>query len=153
MRETEACSCGRRPERNAYIQCTMTAFRSHFGLRSLVAVAALAVAAAGGVPMCVNLIAQAMVPCTMHTEHAGSPAHRFGAVTVTPAPSSDAGCHGDAQSSGCATGGTCPSGGSAAPVPGAQVLGDAVPDHKMVFAAAAAHPSFVAPPLPPPPQA
>ena len=131
----------------------MTPYRYPFAFRRLTAVAALAVAAAGGVPMCVNLIARAMVPCSMHTEHAGSPAHHFGAVTVTPASSSDAGCHGDAQSPTCATGGTCPSGGSAAPVPGAQALGDAVPDHKTVLAAAAAHPSFVAPPLPPPPQA
>lgn len=132
----------------------MTRSRYHFGFRSLAAVAALAVAAAGGgVPMCVSLIARATAPCTMHTEHAGSPAHRFAAATVNAAPSGDASCHGDAESPGCATGGTCPSGGSAAPVPGAQALGVAAPDHTTVLAAAAAHPSFVAPPLPPPPQA
>jgi len=131
----------------------MTPSRYPFTLRSLAALAALSVAAAGGgVPMCVSLIARATAPCAMHTEHAGSPAHHV-AATVHGAPSGDASCHGDAQSPGCATGGACPSGGPAAPVCGAPAVAVAAPDHQTAFASAAAHLSFVAPPLPPPPQA
>lgn len=132
----------------------MTPSRYPFALRSLSALAALSVAAVGGgVPMCVSLITRATVPCTMHTEHVGSPVHHVVTATVHAAPSGDASCHGDAQSPGCATGGACPSGGAAAPASGAPAVGVAAPDHKTAFASAAGHLSFVAPPLPPPPQA
>lgn len=132
----------------------MTPPRHPFALRSLAALAALAVAAVGGgVPMCVSLIARATTPCAMHSEHAGSPAHHVAATSVNAAPSDDGSCHGDVQSMGCAAGGACPSGGTGALFYGAQAFGVAAPDRKAVFAVATTHLSFVAPPLPPPPQA
>jgi hypothetical protein len=132
----------------------MTPRRFPLPIRGVAAAAALAVMTAGGdVPMCVSVIAQATAPCSMHTEHAGSPEHHFAAATVHAAPSGDARCHEDGQSPGCGTGGNCPSGGSAAPISSVPAVGLAAPARKAPFASAAAHLSFVAPPLPPPPQA
>lgn len=132
----------------------MTQRRYPFTLRSLAALAALSVAAAGGgVPMCVSLIARATAPCTMHTEHAGAPAHHVATASVHAAPSDDGSCHADSQSWGCATGGLCPTGGTASLV----LLGyppiSGAPTHGVAFQVAARHPSFDAPPLAPPPQA
>lgn len=120
-------------------------------VRCLAAVAIMAVAAAGGgLPMCVSLFARATQPCDMHADHAASKAHHVPA-TVNAA-SGDGHCHSDAQSS-CAAGGSCPSGGASAVLYGVQAPGVAAPDHSLVFAAPTPHLSFVAPPLPPPPQA
>lgn len=132
----------------------MTSHRPSSALRTVAAAAALAVAAAGGgLPMCASLVAHAAAPCPMHTEHAGSPAHHNAAAAVMhAAPSGDASCHGDSQTPACATGGMCPTAGSAAPVlayaprSGARTLA-------VGFPVGVRHTSFILPPLFPPPQA
>lgn len=123
-------------------------------LRAVAAAAALAVVTAGGgLPMCMSLLAQAAAPCTMHAKHGETAAHHVHSTTLSAAPSSDMSCHADPQSPGCATGGTCPAGATAAPASSARTLGVAAPDHRTAFAVQSAHPSFVTPPLSPPPQA
>jgi len=78
-------------------------------LRSVAFGAALAVASVGsGAPMCANLFAQALAPCAMHG-HGDHAAGAAGArLTAQPASPS---CHPGDLGAGCATAGTCPSGG------------------------------------------
>jgi len=127
-------------------------------VRSLASAAALAVAAqGGGVPMCVSLIAEAATPCAMHRP-AASPAHdahvaTLSAATLSAAPSGHEACHADAANFGCAVGGTCPTGGAAVPAFAAPALTVASLGRAPALAVGRGHASFVAPPLPPPPQA
>jgi hypothetical protein len=122
-------------------------------VRSLASAAALTVAAqGGGVSMCVSLIAEATAPCAIHT-HAASPGHDAHIATLSAAPSGHEACHADAASFGCAVGGTCPTGAAAVPAFAAPALTIASLGRAPVLAVGRGHTSFVAPPLPPPPQA
>jgi hypothetical protein len=120
-------------------------------LRSAAFGAALAVAAAGsGTPMCANLFAQALEPCTMHRHGDHAAAVASGQIAAQPASPS---CHRDDLAAGCASAGTCP---SAAPVTSSRVSTDVAltcPSLDRGEAAPASLHSFVAPPLSPPPQA
>lgn len=101
-----------------------------------------------GLPMCVSLLARAVEPCAMHQhEQAGHAAH--GAQVA--ASHADDSCHPGDGNTGCATGGACPTGGTAAPVahaglstPRAALDSTPVLDQP--------YPSFLSPPLSPPPQ-
>ncbi len=121
--------------------------------RVFAAVAALAVATqGGGVPMCVSLLAEAAAPCAMHSTGVHR-THNPGAATIVAASAEHGACHVDAATPGCAVGGTCPTGGTAAP---AWINNPIAP--RAAFRTVAAGPasaliSFLAPPLAPPPQA
>jgi hypothetical protein len=122
-------------------------------VRSLASAAALVVAAqGGGVPMCVSLIAAAAAPCAMHT-HAAAPAHDAQVATLSAAPSGHKACHADGATFGCATGGACPGGGTAAPVWANVPVAVGAASRADVPRPAFALISYLAPPLSPPPQA
>jgi hypothetical protein len=79
-------------------------------------VLALTVAASGsGLPMCVSLLATA-APCTMHQHERGS--HDAHGAQLVPGGGHDmdGACHSGDGDIGCATGGTCPTGATAAPL-------------------------------------
>jgi hypothetical protein len=121
--------------------------------RVLAVAAALTVAAeGGGVPMCVSLFAEAAAPCPMH-EHPSAPGHDLPTAALTVALSGHGSCHGDAASLGCAAGGVCPTGGTAAPAAASASLTVLSSGRAAALAVDAARASFLAPPLPPPPQA
>jgi len=116
--------------------------------RSAALAAALAVVLSGsGLPMCVSLLARAAEPCPMHQHQRGGPG-----AEIVAGHDMDGGCHSDAGDVGCATGGTCPTGGAAAPVAAEAVLATSRPTRAVTPELDQAHLSFVSPPLPPPPQ-
>jgi hypothetical protein len=100
--------------------------------------------------MCANLFAQALEPCAMHMHGDQASGVTGGQLTAQPASPS---CHPGDLGSGCASAGTCPSGGPIASslVPSAVALAWPSPDRGE--ATPASLHSFVAPPLSPPPQA
>jgi hypothetical protein len=121
--------------------------------RVLAAVAVLAVASQGsGMPMCVSLLAEAAAPCAMHMPSTHQ-MHDVGVATLVAAPAGHGACHVDAASLGCAAGGSCPTGGTAAP---SWINVPIVPRaaSRMVASGPSSAPiSYLAPPLAPPPQA
>jgi len=122
-------------------------------VRSLASAAALAVAAqGGGAPMCVSLIAKAVEPCAMHT-HGAASAHDFDVATLSPAPLGNDACHADAESLGCAAGGTCPTGGPVAPVSATPPPALRASICVAPLGIASRFHSYLAPPPSPPPQA
>src|SRR5438093_13436957 len=121
--------------------------------RVFAAVAALAVATqGGGVPMCVSLLAETAVPCAMHLPGMHGTHHASGA-TLVAAPAGQGACHVDAASLGCAAGGTCPTGGTAAPAWLNMPIAPRVASRTGAPGPSSALISFLAPPLAPPPQA
>lgn len=119
-------------------------------MRIIAAITILAATLTGsGLPMCVSLLARAAEPCVMH-EHDQN-AHTADAVRVAAGHADDA-CHSGDGNLGCATGGTCPTGGTAAPAAHARLSAPRVALDKtpMIYQA---YPSFLSPPLSPPPQA
>jgi hypothetical protein len=100
--------------------------------------------------MCANLFAQALEPCAMrmHGHHAARVAGAQG--TAQPASPS---CHPDDLGAGCASAGTCPSGGPLASSLVSTEVALAAPSPDRGEATPASLHSFVAPPLSPPPQA
>jgi hypothetical protein len=120
-------------------------------LRSIACGAALAVASAGsGAPMCANLFAQALEPCAMHLHGAHAAGVASGQVTAQPAAPS---CHPGDLGAGCASAGTCPSGGPLASSLISTAVAFARASADRGDATPASLHSFVAPPLSPPPQA
>ena len=119
--------------------------------RIVALILAVVVAASGsGLPMCVTLLARAAEPCPMHEHSQGGGTHH--AVQVVAGHPIGDPCHSDADL-GCATGGNCPTGGTAAQL-GAQ---PPLSSNRLARAEAsvidgALH-SFLSPPAPPPPQA
>src|SRR5260370_23251012 len=114
---------------------------------------ALAVAAeGGGVRMCASLLAEAAAPCAMHSAGVHR-AYHPGVASVVAASAGHDGCHVDAASPGCAAGGTCPTGGTAAlvwiniPIPPRAASRTVAPGPS------SAPVSYLAPPLAPPPLA
>ena len=121
-------------------------------VRSLASAAALAVAAqGGGVPMCVSLIAKAVEPCAMHTHGAAS--KHFHLATLSPTPPGNGACHADAASLGCAAGGTCPTGGTAAPAWSTVLIEPRAASRTAALGPSSALTSYLPPPLATPPQA
>ena len=122
-------------------------------VRALAAAVALAAAAqGGGVPMCVSLLAEAAAPCAMHMPgmHEMDDA---GGATLVATPAGHGTCHVDAASLGCAAGGTCPTGGTAAPAWLNVRIAPRVALRAVVSGPRAALISYLAAPLAPPPQA
>jgi len=116
------------------------------------ALAILAVATSGsGLPMCLSLLARAAEPCAMHQHEPGG--HHPHGARVAPAHGMDDACHTGDGDIGCATGGSCPTGGTAAPFAAAAVLPTSDPTRLVIPTIQRAHLSFLSPPLPPPPQA
>ncbi len=114
--------------------------------RTLAALAILTVAASGsGLPMCVSLLARASAPCAMHEHQRGG-----GAQLVVGHAMSNA-CHDDADV-GCASGGTCPTSGTAAPLAARPALSAPVLVHGAALPIDRTPHSFFSAPLPPPPQ-
>jgi hypothetical protein len=101
--------------------------------------------------MCVSLLARAAEPCAMHQHQRGG--HDAHGAQVAPAHDMDGACHSGAGVIGCATGGSCPTGGNAAPLAAAAILPTSGPTRLVTPAIEEAHVSFLSPPLPPPPQA
>src|SRR5881296_3491400 len=98
-----------------YIDAMKPRHRHPLIVRTLAAAVALAAAAqGGGVPMCASLLAEAAAPCAMHMAAVHS-THDVTVATVVAVPAGHGACHVDAASLGCAAGGTCPTGGTAAP--------------------------------------
>jgi hypothetical protein len=120
-------------------------------LRSVAFGAALAVASAGsGAPMCANLFAQALEPCAMHIH--GDHAVGVAGARLTAQPASPS-CHPGDFGGGCASAGTCPSGG---PLAASLISTEVVlagPSADRGEATPASLHCFVAPPPSPPPQA
>jgi hypothetical protein len=122
-------------------------------VRTLAAAVILAVAAqGGGVPMCVSLLAEAAAPCAMHT-HTAPGAHSAHVATLSAAPSGHEACHPDAADLGCATGGACQTGGTAAPAWVNVPLVLRAASRTAVSGPNSALISYLAPPPAPPPQA
>jgi len=116
--------------------------------RTLAALAILTVAASGsGLPMCVSLLARAAEPCPMHQHGDGSQATQI----VAEHTMGDA-CHSDGDV-GCATGGSCPTGGNATAIASEPVLATSGATVGVTPLIERAHLTFLSPPLPPPPQA
>lgn len=118
-------------------------------MRMVAAITVVATVLSGsGLPMCVSLLARAAEPCATHQhEQAGHAAH---GAPVAASHADDA-CHSGDGNMGCATDGACPTGGTAAPVahvglstPRAALDTTPVIDQT--------YPSFLSPPLSPPPQ-
>ncbi len=160
-----ALACGQKKaeesEELSAVRCVILATTViHFSrtptpLRAIRLAVALCVATAGsGLPMCINLLAQAAAPCDMHSGHNGAPSHQRAAhlAALVAQPSGQA-CHQDPAGLGCATGSTCPSGGPATlawakvSVSVRAALRTGVPEPSSTFV------SYLAPPLSPPPQA
>jgi hypothetical protein len=121
--------------------------------RVFAAVAALAVATqGGGVPMCVSLLAEAAAPCAMHMPSTHQ-MHDVGVATLVAAHPGHGACHVDAASLGCAAGGTCPTGGTAAPAWLNIPIASRVASRTVAPGQNSALISYLAPPLAPPPQA
>jgi P-type Cu2+ transporter len=143
---------GRRAATGVIIDA-MKAGRRPIVVRFLAFAAALAVGAqGGGVPMCMSLLAEVSTPCAMHT-HAGSAVHDANVVTLSAAPSGHDACHADAATFGCATGGACPSGGTAAPAWAHVLVAPRAASRTQDLGPASTLTSYLAPPLAPPPQA
>jgi len=122
-------------------------------VRACAAALALTVTAQGGeVPMCVSLLAKAAAPCAMHTRGAHSTYDGSGA-SITAAPSGHHACHADAASLSCAAGGSCPTGGTAAPVWTNVPIVSGAASRRVATGPSSAPISYLAPPLAPPPQA
>lgn len=120
--------------------------------RALAFVLALTVAASGsGLPMCANLLARAVEACTMHQHERGS--HDGHGGQVVPGHGMDDACHSGDGDVGCATGGSCSTGGAAAPRTAEAMLATSTPVHAVTPTIEAAHLSFLSAPPPPPPQA
>lgn len=121
--------------------------------RVFAAVAALAVATQGsGVPMCVSLLAEAAAPCAMHMPGTHQ-MHDAGVATLVAAPAGHGACHVDAASLGCAGGGSCPTGGTAAPSWITVPIVPRAASRMVASGPSSALVSYLAPPLAPPPQA
>ena len=139
--------------RAGYIDDVKRRYRHPLTVRALAAaVACAAVAQAGGAPMCASLVAEAAAPCAMHMRgmHETNDA---GVATLVAAPTAQGACHVDAASLGCAAGGSCPTGGTAAP---AWINIPIVPraaSRMVAQGPSSALMSYLAPPLAPPPQA
>lgn len=119
--------------------------------RTLAVAAILATAFSGsGLPMCISLVAHAAQPCAMR-EHASE--HAGHGPQVVAGHAQDDACHGQDGDLGCATGGSCPTGGTPAPLAAEAVLATSGPVYVVTPAVAGTHLSFLSPPLPPPPQA
>jgi len=122
-------------------------------MRLLALGTALTVALSGsGLPMCASLLAQAAEPCAMHEHASGHAGHGPLAPQVVAGHAADDACHGRDGDLGCATGGTCPAGGVAAPFAAAPLVttGGLAPD--VPPSPDATYHSFLSPPAPPPPQ-
>ena len=128
--------------------------RSRLPLRGLAVATAFAVGLAGsGLPMCLTLVAQATAGCPMHShEHGAAPAQSAGHAELVPSHAATHACHPD-TGLGCATGGTCPTGGVAAPALGATSPGQQGQHRQSPLAPDTKHLSYLRPPLSPPPQA
>lgn len=118
-------------------------------MRNAAAITVVAAVLSGsGLPMCMSLLARAAEPCAMHQhELAGHAAH---GARVAASHAGDA-CHAGDGNTGCATGGACPTGGTAAPVAHAG-LGTPRVALGTTPVIDQTYPSFLAPPLSPPPQ-
>jgi len=100
-----------------------------------------------GLPMCVSLLARAAEPCAMHQhDQNGHTAHSVQVV----AGDADA-CHSGDGTTGCATDGTCPTGGTAAPAARAGLSAPRLAPNKTPLSDPT-YLSFLSPPLSPPPQ-
>jgi len=122
-------------------------------VRTLAAAVALAAAAqAGGVPMCASLLAEAAAPCAMHSTNPHR-THGPGLATLAAASAGHGVCHVDAAAPGCAAGGTCPTGGTAAPAWVNLPIAPRLPSRDVAAGPSSALISYLAPPLAPPPQA
>ena len=122
-------------------------------MRTLAAAVALAAAVqGGGLPMCVSLLAEAAAPCAMHMPgtHGTKDA---GVATLVAAPPGHGACHVDAASLGCAAGGTCPTGGTAAPAWSSVPIVPRTASRMVAPGPSSALISYLTPPLAPPPQA
>jgi hypothetical protein len=119
--------------------------------RAVALILAVTVAASGsGLPMCVSLLARAAEPCAMHQHQRGG--HDAHGAQVTPAHDMDDACHSGDGDIGCATGGSCPTGGTAGPLVAEAVLATFGPAPAVTPAIEQAYLSFLSPPLSPPPQ-
>ena len=113
--------------------------------RPLALVLALTVAASGsGLPTCVTLLAPASQRCPMHRHERG------GGAQLKVGDEAGDGCHSDADV-GCATGGTCPASGTAAPLATQTVLPAPALGRDAASTTDPAPHSFFSAPLPPPP--
>src|SRR6266516_1405989 len=137
-----------------YTSAVLPASRS-LALRVVALALAIAVgSSATGLPMCLNLLAQAATPCHIHRGHHGSTMHQRGAPIAALVPQrADQACHHDATGVGCAAGSACPTDGPAAPAWTKAPLGARSVSRTGVLAPAATLISYLAPPLAPPPQA
>ncbi len=124
-------------------------------LRGVAFAAALSVVSSGtGLPMCLSLLSQAAAPCPMHGQRQRDGAHHGVAQSIEAMSKGSVDmCHPDETGPGCAIGGVCPTGGPAAmaAVQSADLRHDAA--RAAVFGPPDSYVSYLAPPLPPPPQA
>src|SRR5436309_9830649 len=139
--------------RAGYIDVVKARHRYPTLVRTVAATVALVAAVQGsGVPMCASLLAEATAPCAMHLPGIHGTHHASGA-TLVAAPAGQGACHVDAASLGCAAGGTCPTGGTAAPAWLNMPIAPRVASRTGAPGPSATLISFLAPPLAPPPQA
>jgi hypothetical protein len=124
-------------------------------LRAVCLVVSLSVATAGsGLPMCVSLLAQAAVPCDMHSGHNGAATHEHAAhLAALVAQGPGQACHQDAAGLGCAAGSTCPTGSPATGVWAKVSVSVRIASRTRVLGPSTTLISYLAPPLAPPPQA
>jgi len=121
-------------------------------VRTLAAAVALAAAAqGGGVPMCASLLTEATAPCAMHMP--GTHGTKDAGATLIAAPAGHGACHVDAANLGCAGGGSCPTGGTAAPEWSNVPIVPRAASRMVAPGPSSALISYLAPPLAPPPQA
>jgi hypothetical protein len=107
-----------------------------------------------GLPMCLSLLAQAIAPCTMHqTHHEHGTTHTVAHSMQLTTQTADETCHTGGPTHGCAAGGVCPGGGSAAFAAMRDVAGLLPVVAAGPIGAPLSHVSYVAPPPSPPPQA
>ncbi|MGH7672489.1 MAG: hypothetical protein ACREMC_06285 [Gemmatimonadales bacterium] len=119
--------------------------------RLLALAAAVAFGLSGsGLPMCASLLAQTAQPCGMHQHAEHHAAH--GPQIVPDHPGDDA-CHPADGAVGCAAGGTCPAGGTAAPLAARSLVTALGATRAAAPGRTSEHRSFLSPPTPPPPQA
>jgi hypothetical protein len=95
--------------------------------------------------MCVSLLARAAQPCAMHQHERG------GAAQVMAGHEAGDTCHGEADL-GCASGGTCPTSGTAAPLAAQPALLATALGRDATFTLDPTPHSFSAAPGTPPPQ-
>jgi hypothetical protein len=121
-------------------------------LRGVAMVLGLTLASSSGVPMCASVIARAGADCPMHSER-GTPSQAIHGTAVVAAPAAHDACHDGANDMGCLAGELCPTGGVSARTASGAGVGLGAPARAREMTVGSDHPSFLSPPLPPPPRA